>query len=103
MYRLLSSRTFHACAGLSAIALATFLCASEISAQQVTSAWNGVSTTAQAGRGETLYGATCAACHGRDLMGGDRAPAIGGAALAARWGGRPLGDLLDYIQTQMPL
>ena len=36
-------------------------------------------------------------------MGGDRAPAIAGAAFAARWSSKTLGALLDYMQAQMPL
>ena len=74
-----------------------------VSAQQVPSPWNGTYSTAQAARGEELYAQNCGACHSGDLMGSERAPALGGAGFAARWSGRPLGELLDYIQVLMPL
>ncbi len=57
----------------------------------------------QARRGEALYAGTCIMCHGKDLMGGDRAPALAGAAFQGRWAGRPLQALLDYSQSEMPL
>src|SRR5262245_45095087 len=87
------------------VALDLILCARgpRASAQQVS--WpSGTSySSAQAKRGEALYGQTCVACHGKDLMGSDRAPALTGAAFAARWSARPLAQLLDYMQVQMPL
>ena len=75
-----------------------------VSAQQVPSPWNGTYSTAQAARGEELYAQNCGACHSGDSDGQracTRAPA--GAGFAARWSGTPLGELLDYIQVQMPL
>jgi mono/diheme cytochrome c family protein len=65
--------------------------------------WDGAYTAAQAKRGEALYNGTCIMCHSKDLAGGDRAPALAGAGFAARWKSRPLAELLDYTQTQMPL
>ena len=57
----------------------------------------------QAKRGEALYNGACIMCHGKDLMGGDRAPALAGAGFQGRWAQRPAKDLLDYTQTLMPL
>jgi mono/diheme cytochrome c family protein len=65
--------------------------------------WNGVYTDAQAQRGEPLYGRFCANCHTRDLIGGERAPALTGPGFVAKWSARPLADLLGYIQGAMPL
>src|SRR5437016_7608331 len=79
-------------------------CRVHVSAQQaLPPSWNTVYSAAQAKRGEALYTQMCAACHGGDLMGGDRAPGIAGAQLSARWGRKPLGDLLSYMQATMPL
>src|SRR5262249_42711916 len=87
------------------VALDLILCPhrAHVSAQQAS--WpSGTSySSAQAKRGEALYAQTCVACHGKDLMGSDRAPALTGAGFAARWSARPLAQLLDYMQVQMPL
>ena len=65
--------------------------------------WAGSYSEAQAARGEKLYGGNCAVCHGPQLLGGDRAPAVAGPALTARWQAKPLPELLDYVYLQMPL
>lgn len=72
-------------------------------AAQAPQGWAGAYSDAQAGRGEKLYGGNCAACHGPQLLGGDRAPAVAGPAFVARWQGKTLNDLVDYVYTQMPL
>ena len=61
-----------------------------LSAQQK-SQWEGVYSEAQAKRGEALYVRSCATCHGTDLKGGERAPALAGPAFSGRWVERPLG------------
>lgn len=65
--------------------------------------WDGTFSAAQVKRGEALYNGNCVACHSKDLAGGDRAPALAGAGFKSRWGARPLAELLDYTQVQMPL
>lgn len=65
--------------------------------------WDGLYAAAQVTRGEALYGSACIMCHGKDLSGGDRAPALAGAGFKGRWAQRPVKDLLDYTQTLMPL
>ena len=65
--------------------------------------WAGSYSEAQAARGEKLYGGNCAVCHGPQLLGGDRAPAVAGPALTARWQAKPIPELLDYVYLQMPL
>lgn len=64
--------------------------------------WNGSYSSAQAARGEALYGENCASCHGKDLAGGPLAPPAGGPALLTRWQNRPMRELFDYVQTRMP-
>ena len=65
--------------------------------------WNGTYSAEQAQRGEAFYAQNCIVCHGQDLMGGERAPAVAGPGLVARWREQPLRQLLDYMQTQMPM
>ena len=65
--------------------------------------WAGTYTEVQAKRGEALYAGNCSACHGQDLSGGDRGPGVTGTGFMARWEGRTIGDLLDYVHTLMPL
>jgi mono/diheme cytochrome c family protein len=70
--------------------------------QQAPASWTGAYSPAQAKRGEALYAKNCVQCHSKDLTGSQRGPAVAGPALVGRWSSRPLGDLLSYIQTQMP-
>lgn len=58
-------------------------------------------TEAEADAGRELYEARCAQCHGRALEGGVEIPALTGR-FVANWGGRPVGDLHDYIARAMP-
>src|ERR1700704_140699 len=74
-----------------------------LSARQASKAtWDGMYSEAQAKRGEALYTENCLACHGKDLGGGDRAPAAGGPAFIARWQNKPVHELFEYVQTKMP-
>ena len=67
------------------------------------SAWDGVYTTEQAGRGARLADQHCIACHGDRLTGGELAPALTGEVFTATWDGVMLSDLFDRIRTTMPL
>ncbi len=60
-------------------------------------------TSAQASRGEAVYRAQCADCHGRDLDDGDIAP-LAGPAFIQSWTrpGRTLGDLYYITRSTMP-
>lgn len=93
----------YACAGLAGLALVIAVQAPSMSAQQGQLSWNGLYSAAQATRGDALYAQNCVACHSKDLLGSERAPAMGGPGFVARWSGRPLAELLDYMQVQMPL
>jgi mono/diheme cytochrome c family protein len=66
------------------------------------SAWNGVFNTDQAERGRTLYNAQCARCHGETLGGGENSPALVDDVFFAFWGGKTVGDLVEYTRTTMP-
>src|SRR5688572_11498260 len=83
-------------AGMVVIACAT------LGAQQSRSSWSGVYTADQAAAGEKVYGEKCASCHGPDLAGIERAPALAGGMFLESWHGRDLRRLLDRIDTMPP-
>jgi len=66
------------------------------------SAWDGVYSKEQAERGHTLYNAQCARCHGETLGGGENSPALVDDVFFTFWGGRTVGDLVEYTRTTMP-
>ena len=59
-------------------------------------------TTSQAQAGEEAYQNLCASCHMVDLAGAFEAPQLAGPDFLNMWGGRPAGDLFDYIKVAMP-
>jgi mono/diheme cytochrome c family protein len=67
---------------------------------QVRSVWDRVYTLDQAKRG-ALKSGLCVQCHGDGFIGGP-APELAGAAFAASWTGRTVGDLFDLIRLTMP-
>jgi mono/diheme cytochrome c family protein len=71
-------------------------------AQQALSIWDGVYTEEQAKRGEPLYTATCASCHGPDLSGGEMAPGLTGGEFRSDWDGLSVGDLFERTRVSMP-
>jgi quinoprotein glucose dehydrogenase len=79
-------------------------CATLIARQpsQSRSAASGVYTTAQAAAGEKVYFDTCAGCHGADLAGIERAPALAGRAFLDSWQGSDLRRLRERIDTMPP-
>src|SRR5690349_11589096 len=70
-------------------------------AQAGRTAADRVYTDGQAQRGQTLYAAQCAVCHGAALTGAV-GPPLAGAAFLRTWDKRPLIDLVDKIQNTMP-
>ncbi len=66
------------------------------------SVWDGVYTEEQAQRGEPLYRANCASCHGDTLKGSGETPALSGGPFMANWNGLTLGDLFERIRRTMP-
>jgi len=61
----------------------------------------GVYTAGQAARGQQLYGAQCAGCHGKAMEGTIGSPLVGESFLS-NWSARPLASLVDKIQKTMP-
>jgi mono/diheme cytochrome c family protein len=70
-------------------------------AQSTKSVWTGVYTPAQAATGEEVYFAACSKCHGDDLGGLERAPALAGGTFGQRWDGASLKKLFERVE-QMP-
>ena len=56
----------------------------------------------QARTGAVAYRNVCATCHQADLSGGLDAPELAGPAFRSLWGGRPVRELLGYVQAAMP-
>jgi mono/diheme cytochrome c family protein len=91
-------------AGLLFLAAAT---ASLVTAQTGTSqtgtksrtVWDGVYTEAQAARGMTAYGQSCAGCHALAAQG--KAPLVGDAFWKS-FAQKTVGDLLEYVSANMP-
>ncbi|MBO9621639.1 MAG: cytochrome c [Sphingomonas sp.] len=52
-------------------------------------------------RGQAIYAARCAACHGERMEGIEDAPPLIGARFDSHWRGRPAA-LLDKIRRSMP-
>ena len=63
--------------------------------------WTGVYTTEQATRGTDEYQSACSECHGDDLEGREKSPALAGSAFAQRWDGATLKKLFEHME-QMP-
>ena len=82
--------------------LLLFVCATLAAQQAARPSSSGVYTAAQAAAGEKVYFDKCAACHGDDLGGRERAPALSGSAFLETWSGKDLRLLVDRIQTMPP-
>src|SRR4029079_1692345 len=69
---------------------------------QTRSSASAVYTAAQAATGEKIYFEKCAACHGDDLGGRERAPALTGGPFFEAWSGKDLRRLLERVETMPP-
>ena len=79
-----------------------FLFGATTLAQTTRSVWDGVFTAAQAKRGQEVYAAECASCHGSDLTGGESAPALAGPGFLSNWTTLTVGDLFERTRVSMP-
>jgi mono/diheme cytochrome c family protein len=61
--------------------------------------WDGVYTEAQAARGTTAYGQSCAGCHALATEG--RSPLVGDPFWKS-FAQKTVGDLLEFVSTNMP-
>jgi len=66
------------------------------------SVWSGVYTAEQAKAGEKVYTAHCATCHGDDMGGIERAPALVGGTFRESWHGATLRKLFERIEGMPP-
>src|SRR5471030_427284 len=71
-------------------------------AEPTHSVWDSVYTDSQSVRGDSLYKATCAKCHGPELKGGDDGSPLTGDPFFVNWDGKPLVDLYNQIRNSMP-
>ncbi|MEO8137923.1 MAG: PQQ-binding-like beta-propeller repeat protein, partial [Betaproteobacteria bacterium] len=71
-------------------------------AQQTRPPASGVYSAAQATAGEKIYFEKCAACHGDDLAGREKASALTGTPFFEAWTGKNLRQLLDRVETMPP-
>jgi mono/diheme cytochrome c family protein len=83
--------------------LLLFLLSSLTSAQSPArrTIWSGVYTNAQAGRGEAVYKANCARCHGEDLTSNPQA-ILNGDDFLEKWREDTADGLYTFIRTNMP-
>jgi mono/diheme cytochrome c family protein len=95
--------------GLAPVAVvAALLAAPAAPANEATSIWDGVYTTAQAERGRAAYTGPCGRCHGAKLDGAADdpdmlpAPPVAGPKLLRKWDGRSLAALFEYTRATMP-
>jgi len=70
-------------------------------APQVRSITDSVYSAGQAARGQQLYKAQCAACHGNALEGAS-GPPLAGTPFLSNWSAQPLANLIDKMQKTMP-
>jgi quinoprotein glucose dehydrogenase len=67
------------------------------------SIWDGVFSKAQAERGKNAYQASCATCHGDDLVAVDpEAPSLTGPRFKAEWIGKTIGERFQLARDTMP-
>jgi mono/diheme cytochrome c family protein len=72
-----------------------------VQAQPAQSVRDGVYSAAQAVRGQGIYKAQCAECHGNALEGTVGSP-LAGDSFLSEWSARPLSAFVDKIQKTMP-
>lgn len=94
----LSKRSVFAAAALSAVGLVL----APASHGEESKHHGGVYSEAQAERGAKLYEEKCATCHGADLTGAPGAPGLSGAEFSFGWNTKSVGDLYDFVHTNMP-
>ena len=81
------------------------VCGLEVAASQESAArttWSGVYTDAQAKRGESMYGITCASCHAPDLGGVGQSPPLAGKDFNSDWNDTSMSDLFERVRISMP-
>lgn len=82
--------------------LALLASGSVVARARTQSVWAGVYAEAQAAAGEKIYYDRCATCHGDDLGGVEKAPALVGSPFLDSWDGKTLRKLLERIESMPP-
>jgi len=86
-------------AGVLFVVLATASLVTAQTANPRRTVWDGVYTEAQAARGMTAYGQSCAGCHALATEG--RSPLVGDPFWKS-FAQKTVGDLLEFVSTYMP-
>jgi mono/diheme cytochrome c family protein len=86
----------------SGLVLGTLARAQEAKPGTARTAWDGVYTEEQAGRGRVLYMDVCASCHAKDLRGDSTAPSLVEESFSFQWDDATIGELFVRIRTLMP-
>src|SRR2546423_889823 len=84
------------------IALAASISISLTAQQKAKNVRDGAFTADQAARGRSGYDGVCQRCHGKELQGSDRAPALKGNAFLANWEDGSINRLFVKIRDGMP-
>ena len=88
--------------GASLCAITCLVVSVALGASGSKSVWSGVYTDQQAAAGEKIYYDRCALCHGDDLGGVEKAPALVGIAFLDSWHGKTLRKLFERIESMPP-
>lgn len=75
----------------------------ETAQEEAAPAAEALYTQEQAERGGELYGENCQECHAADLSGIDPFPALRGSSFFSNWEDSTVGELLEYVEQNMPL
>jgi mono/diheme cytochrome c family protein len=72
--------------------------------QAVRSVFDGAFTSEQSARGKAQYLETCVRCHKKDLAGdqSDEVPSLVGDKFLTEWTKWTVGDLFEFLTTEMP-
>jgi mono/diheme cytochrome c family protein len=97
-------RTATAAVAVTMLGAGLVLASALAQAQSPRTVWSGIYTAAQVQRGnEAMMGpGQCRSCHGETLQGGPGVPSVVGGEFQFKWDGKSIGELFDYIRTNMP-
>ncbi len=66
------------------------------------SIWDGVFSAEQVARGKKSYSIECASCHGDELEGDEKSPALKGPIFSKNWTNKAVSRLIETTRRTMP-
>lgn len=66
------------------------------------SIWDGVFSAEQVARGKIAYANECADCHGEELEGNNKSPAMKGSLFLKNWRNKSISRLIETTRRTMP-